>query len=220
MSNYDLALEFHQTLKTAQNKLGSGLALANTDVFYLLANAGWHIRAGDLKELLNWYEIMGLPPAVITSGDGAEELDAALKDAGFSVETSFAFRTPEANLGPSTVQIEQVSWAQMRYAGKLLAKHYEQPENTVAISKSLTKAMQHSAGIKAYLGYEGEAKSVMVTFETDTQVVSMLGVDDGGALENHLLQTAQDLGLKPLVLEALPKGVSVSGEGLQRWSIR
>ena len=215
---YDLALEFYQTLKTAQNKLGSGLALANTEVFYLLANAGWHIQAGDLKELINWYEIMGLPPAVITSGENTE-LNTALKNAGFTAETSFAFRVPEANPN-SSIQVEQVSWSQMRYAGELLAKHYEQPENAVAISKSLTKAVQSNAGIKAYLGYKDEAESVMITFETDTYIISMLSVDETGAMEHHLVQMAQ-LGLEPLLLEALPAGVSVSGKmGLRRWSIR
>ena len=220
MSNYDLAFQFHQTLKTAQNKLGNGLTLANTEVFYLLANAGWHIQAGDLKELINWYEIMGLPPAVITPGDDGE-LNAALKDAGFIVEISFAFRTPEADSSTSIIQVEQVSWSQMRYAGELLANHYAQPENAVAISKSLTQAMQTSAAIKAYLGYEDKAKSVMITFEDDNHMVSMLSVDEGGALENHLLKSAQDLGLEPLILEALPEGISVTGnKGLQRWSIR
>ena len=216
MALYDLTLEFYQTLKTAQNKLGDGVALANTDVAYLLGNAGWHVTPNYLDELIGWYEIMGLPPAVIVSREDDRDI---LKDRGFTLERSFAFRTPESS--SSKAQVEQVSWSQMRYAGQLLAQHYEQPENALAIGKSLTKAMQANEGIRSFLAYEDEATGVMVTFETARHLVSMLSVDGDGSLENRLVQEARSLGLEPLILEALPEGVGVVGElGLERWSIR
>ena len=216
---YGAALKFWQLLSTAQNKLGNGVALANTDVFYLLANAAWNAEPASYGELTEWYDIMGLPPAVIISGDTSTETQDALKAAGFTPERSFIFRKPQ--LAEGDAQVEQVSWTQLGYTGELLAKRYEVPEFAAATGKSLTKAVRSASALSSYLAYRDGPVGTLTTFAASGYLLGTLLVDDSGALESRLIQEADSLGLEPLVLEELPTGTFVKGaKGLERWSIR
>ena len=214
---YDVAFAFWRHLTTERNELPGGIALANSNVPYLLSNAAWYPKPGELQSVAEWYAVRELPPALIVPSDRDTNLERTLREGPFILEQSFTFRkaleTSSENL------VEQVDWRQTRYAGELLAQHYEQPGLALAIASSLAHAMQQNPSVQAFLSYEEDPVGAMVTFEQEDTLTAMLSVDEDGGLETRLAQDAARRGLKGLVLEALPDGVTVSG-GLERWSIR
>lgn len=216
---YDLAFSFWSLLSTERADLPGGRALAHSEVPYLLSNAAWYPQPGELKSVAEWYAARDLPPALIVSGARDAAVERTLQDGPFDLEQSFIFRPAEPTDASQAV-VEQVGWAQTRYAGEVLAKFYGQNELAVAISKSLTNAMQRSSDVQTFLAYEDEPVGTMVTFEQETTLSAMLLVESGG-LESRLAQDAGVRGLQAFVLEPLPGGVTFrSARSLERWSIR
>ena len=215
---YDFAFSFWSLLSTEQAEISGGRALAHSEVPYLLSNAAWYPRPGELKSVTEWYAARDLPPALIVPGERDDAVEHILQDGPFTVEQSFIFRAAEPDEAASVV--EQVSWAQTRYAGELLAGFYGQPELAVAVAKSLTNAVQQSPAVQVFLAYEDEPVGTMVAFERENALSSMLLVESGG-LEPRLAQEAAARGLQAFVLEPLPAGVTFrSRRSLERWSIR
>ena len=214
---YDLAFAFWHHLTTEQANLPGGTALANTNVPYLLSNAAWYPKLGQLQSVAEWYAVCELPPALIVPGRKEDDIERTLQEGPFMLERGFTFR--EALETHSETLVEQVDWRQTRYAGALLARHYEQPDLELAIASSLADAMQKNPSVQAFLSYKEDPVGAMVTFERDDTLTAMLLVDGDGGLETRLAQDAARRGLKGLVLEALPDGVTAGG-GLERWSIR
>ncbi len=219
---YDFAFAFWSLLSTETADLPGGRALAHAEVPYLLSNAAWYPRPGALKSVAAWYAARDLPPALIVSGKRDDAVERSLQDGPFDLEQSFVFRRCERDDLPADVSagVEQVSWAQTRYAGELLARFYEQPELAVEVAKSLTKAMRQTSDVQTFLAYRDEPVGAMVAFERENMLSAVLLVESGG-LEARLGQEADARGLQAFVLEALPEGVTLrSGRGLERWSIR
>ena len=214
---YDLAFTFWRNLITEQDNLLGGTALANRNVAYLLSNAAWYPEPGKSQGVAEWYAVRELPPALIVPSQRENTVERILQEGPFTLERGFTFR--EAFETPSESLVEQVDWRQTRYAGELLARHYDQPSLSLAIASSLAHAMQQNPSIQAFLSYEENPVGAMVTFERDDTLTAMLLVDGDGGLETRLAQDATRRGLKGLVLEALSDGVTAGG-GLERWSIR
>ncbi|CAN5902138.1 hypothetical protein BH24DEI2_BH24DEI2_16140 [soil metagenome] len=216
---YDFAFSFWSLLSTERADLPGGRALAHAEVPYLLSNAAWYPRPGELKSVAEWYAARDLPPALMVSGERDAAVERTLQEGPFKLEQSFIFR-PAEPMDASQNVVEQVSWAQTRYAGDLLAKFYGQLELAVAISKSLTEIMQRNADVQTFLAYEDEPVGTMVTFEQENTLSSVLLLGSGG-LEARLAQEADARGLRAFVLEPLPAGTTFrSKRGLERWSIR
>lgn len=216
---HDLAFRFWSRLTTETEDLLGGRALANLEVPYLLANAAWYPQADELASLIDWYAERDLPPAVVISGDEDAGLAPALRTASFRLERAFILREARASPLPHGVVTEQVSWTQMRYAGEVLAAHYQQPELALAIGAGMTRLLETSQDVLAVLGYAPEASGVMLALEHETALVAMLLADESGALEVRLRAEARAQGKRALVLEALPeRTTSVSATALARWS--
>ena len=215
---YDLSFTFWSLLSTETAELAGGTALAHAEVPYLLSNAAWYPRPGELKSVAEWYAARDLPPALVVPGLRDDVLERTLQDGPFDLEQSFVFRPAEVTDTSQNV-VEQVSWAQTRYAGDLLASFYGQPDLAVAIAKSLTNAMQQNSDVQTFLAYQSEPVGTMVTFEKEKTLSSMLLVESGG-LESRLVLEAAARGSTAFVLEPLPTGVTFrSRRSLERWSI-
>ena len=214
---YDLAFAFWRHLATEQANLPGGVALANLSVPYLLSNAAWYLKPGQLQSIAEWYAVRELPPALIVPSSREKTLERTLQEGPFMLERSFTFR--EAVETKSESLVEQVDWRQTRYAGELLARYYDQPDLGLPIASTLTQVMQQTSDVQLFLGYQDDPVGTMVTFEQGDTLLAMLSVDKNGGLEARLAQDAVRRGLQGFVLEALPDGVTVGG-GLERWSIR
>ena len=216
---YDFAFSFWSLLSTERANLPGGRALAHSEVPYLLSNAAWYPQTGELKSVAEWYAARDLPPALIVSGERGSALERTLQDGPFALEQAFIFREAEAGDARDAL-VEQVSWAQTRYAGDLLANFYGQPELAVAIAKSLTNTMQQNSDVQTFLAYQDALVGTMVAFQEGNILSSMLLVESGG-LEARLVQEAVGRGLQGFVLETLPEAITFrSARGLERWSIR
>ena len=212
------AFSFWSGLTSEAPALANGTSLFNSDVPYYLANAVWHPSADKLRALIPWYRARQLPPAVIVTAAEAPDLTAALLESDFSHELSFSFRRAKAFQAEGLT--EQVHWTQMRFAGELLAKHYQQPSLALTIAKSLTKALENDDRIKAYLAYQDEPVGTLLTYQGETALTAMLYVDRGGALEHRLVSEAAVLGLDAYVLEPVKHGERCNPAlSLERWSI-
>ena len=226
---YDFAFAFWSFLSTDTAELPGGKALSHAEVPYLLSNAAWYPRPGELKSVAEWYAARDLPPALVAPALRAAKLENALRDGPFELERAFVFREAAAREAvredegqPERVRdvVEQVSWAQTRYAGELLAGFYEQPGLAVAVAKSLTEAMRHSADVQTFLAYRDEPVGTAVAFERENLLSAMLLLESGG-LEARLVRDAEARGLTAFVLETLPEGVTFRSErSLERWSVR
>ena len=214
---YDLAFTFWSHLITEQASLAGGEALAHLEVPYLLSNAAWYPKPGQLQSVAEWYAERELPPALIVPSTRKDTLERTLQEGPFMLERGFIFRETVETEAESVV--EQVDWRQTRCAGELLARYYEQPELALTIASSLAQVMQESSNVQAFLSYQDNPVGAMVTFEQEDVLAAMLLVDEDGGLEHHLAQDAAQRGMRAFVLEALPEGATVGG-GLERWSIR
>lgn len=216
---HDLTFRFWSRLTTETDDLPGGRALANLEVPYLLANAAWYPQAGGLASLNDWYAERDLPPAVVIADHEAEGLEPALRAASFRPERAFIFREARASPLPRDVVTEQVSWTQLRYAGEVLAAHYQQPELALAIGAGMARLLEASQDVLAFLSYAPEPSGVMLALEHEAALLVMLLADESGALEARLCAEARAQGKRALVLEALPeRTTSVSATALARWS--
>lgn len=218
---YDHAFRFWQRLSETQADLSGGRALANLSAPFLLANAAWYPQPGSLQSVAEWYTECGLPPALVAPMLKDSDLERTLKEGPFMRERRFGFRklepAPEAD--DETV-VEQVSWAQGRTLGDLLAARYEMLQYGVAVGAALTRAMQKSEGITGYVAYRDEAVGAMVSLEGDGVLAAMVLVDRENTLSARLVAEAEGRGLAPYVLELESESETEGVMGLERWSIR
>ena len=217
---YDLTFSFWSLLTTEKAELAGGRALLHSEVPYLLSNAAWYPQPGRLKSVAEWYAARDLPPALVVPALRDDNLERTLQEGPFELERAFIFREAEPQPEHAEDVVEQVSWTQTRYAGDLLASFYGQADLSIAVAKSVAKAMQHTPAVQTFLAYEKEPVGVMVTFEQENVLSAMLLVGSGG-LEHRLAQEAAARSLRGVVLEALPEGIDQRSEmSLERWSIR
>ena len=60
---------------------------------YLLSNAAWYPKPGELQSVAEWYAERGLPPALIAALETVKDaLERTLQEGPFRLEQSFYFR--------------------------------------------------------------------------------------------------------------------------------
>jgi hypothetical protein len=217
---YDFAFNFWSLLTTEKESLSGGVALANLEVPFLLANAAWYPNAGELKTVAEWYSKRGLPPAVIVPALRDEALERALREDSFRLEQTFCFSRLEAGsfLKHNTRSVEQASWLQSRVAGDLLAAHFGEPQLGSLIGQTLSKAMQDVRHIRNYLAYENKPVAAMIAFEQDGILASML-TTQSDLFASTLLEEASIFEITPYLFEETGEAPNPS-LCLERWSIQ
>jgi hypothetical protein len=218
---YNFAFAFWSILTTERENLPGGVALANLEVPFLLSNAAWYPRVGELKTIAEWYAKRGLPPALNVPSVRTEELERTLKEGPFMLEQTFCF-SPVAS--PSLLRlnqhtVEQSSWLRSRVAADLLADAFGEPQWGFALGQTLSKALQGSGQVGSYLAYQDKAVASMITFEGSGTLAAMLS-SDLSRFTKTLLEEAGNLGLKPYVFEEVATCDNHPELCLERWSIR
>jgi hypothetical protein len=220
-SMYDFAFNFWSLLTTEREELPGGVALANLETPFLLANAAWYPKVGELKTVAEWYAKRDLPPAVIVPSLREEGLERTLQEGPFRLEQTFCFSpvsTPSL-LRLNQHKVEQSSWLRSRVAADLLTNTFGQPEWAFALSQTLAKALQSSSQIHSYLAYQDKAVASMITFEEGGSVAAML-TSDASRFTQTLLEEASNLSLKPYVFAEAASSAVTTELCLERWSIR
>jgi hypothetical protein len=218
---YDFAFAFWSLFTTERENFPGGIALANLEVPFLLANAAWYPKADELKTISEWYAKRDLPPAIIVTAHRDEALERTLQEGPFMVEQSFSFLPVStfSLLRQNNHHVEQASWLQSRVTAELLASHFGQAKVALSVSQTLSKAMQDSSKIRNYIAYQDKPLAAMVTFEQAGILAAML-TTDAKPFTQTLLEEATTFGLKPYVFEELSNPDIEASLCLERWSIR
>jgi hypothetical protein len=226
MSNsnlYDVAFTFWSHLATEHEPLAGGIALANLEVPFLLANAAWYPKVGDLKTVAAWYAKRSLPPALIVPALREPDLERTLRDGPFTLEQRFIFQSIHVAslLRMQTIIVEQTAWTQARVTGDLLAQHFGEEGLGVAIGKQISGAMQSSSQIRNYIAYDTKPIAAMVTFEYNGILAAMLS-SDAKLFSQTLLQEAGHVGLEAHFFETIDLETYQENNSLalERWSIK
>jgi hypothetical protein len=217
---YTFAFSFWSLLTTEREDLEGGITLANLETPFLLSNAAWYPKAGELKTIAKWYAKRGLPPALVVPSVRDEDTEHTLREGPFILEQTFCFSpvTTSPLLRLNQYTVEQSSWLRSRVAADLLASSFGGTKWSFALSQTLSRALQNSSQIRSYLAYQDKAVASMITFEENGTLAAML-TSDVGQFTKTLLEEAGNLGLKPCIFEV----ASVDGNSelcLERWSIQ
>jgi hypothetical protein len=217
---YTLAFNFWSLLTTQQEHLPGGVALANLEVPFLLANAAWYPQAGKLQSVAEWYGKRGLPPAVIVPTLRDEELTQTLADGPFMLEQTFCFTRlePGSFLKHGTRNVEQASWLQSRTSAELLAAQFGEPQLGSAIGQALSRAMQDFKQVRNYLAYQNKPVATMIAFEQQGILAGML-TTQAELFASTLLEEAGIFDLTAYLFEMTDE-VKETSLCLERWSIQ
>jgi len=218
---YDAAFSFWKLLAGECERLSGTVALANSEAPLLLSNAVWYPEPGSFSEVAAWYAERDLPAALVVPAQRGEALERTLRE-GFGLERAFSFlplTAPNSLSGSYAEVVEQVSWAQGRVLGEVIAAHYGLPEYDVALGGVLTRVMQAHPNVTGYLAYAEGAVGAMVVYEAEGTLAAMLLAGAREALEARLMVEAQEQKLDAYVLEALGNGITArDARSLERWS--
>jgi hypothetical protein len=217
---YTLAFNFWSLLTTQQEHLPGGVALANLEVPFLLANAAWYPRIGQLQSIAAWYSKRGLPPAVIVPSVRDEDLERTLQEGPFMLEQRFCFSRLEPNsfLKLNTRNVEQAGWLQSRTSAELLAAQFGEPQLGSAIGQALSKAMQDFKQVRNYLAYQNKPVATMIAFEQNGILAGML-TTQAEIFTATLLEEAGIFDLTAYLFE-ITHEVKEASLCLERWSIQ
>jgi hypothetical protein len=220
LHTYDFAFSFWSLLTTERENLLGGVALANLEVPFLLANAAWFPKAGNLKTVAEWYAKRGLPPAVIVPSVRDEELERTLKEGPFRLEQRFCFTRlePTSFLKLSARNVEQASWLQSRVSAELLAAQFGEPQLGSAIGQALSKAMQDFKQVRNYLAYQNKPVATMIAFEQNGILAGML-TTQAEMFTPTLLEEAGIFDLTAYLFDMTDE-VKEASLCLERWSIQ
>jgi hypothetical protein len=218
---YDFAFAFWSLLTTERENLPGGIALANLEAPFLLANAAWYPKVGELKTVAEWYAKRGLPPALIVPSVRDEDLEHTLREGPFRREQTFSFSPVSVTslLRQNHRTIEQASWLQSRVVSELLAVYFGQTDFALGMSQTLSRAMQDSSQIRIYIAYQTQKPlAAMVTFEQHGTLAAMLN-SQPQLFTQTLLQEADTFKMMPYLFETSARADSPS-LSLERWSIQ
>lgn len=219
---YDFAFGFWSLLTTEREDLSGGIALANLEAPFLLSNAAWYPKVGELKTITEWYAKRGLPPALIVPSLRDEDLERTLREGPFMLEQTFSFSPVSVTslLRQNHRTIEQASWLQSRVTAELLASHFGQADFALEISQTLSWAMQGSSFIRTHIAYQTQKPlAAMVTFEQHGTLAAML-MSDKHIFTQTLLQEADTFKIMPYLFETSDGADANPSLCLERWSIR
>jgi hypothetical protein len=219
---YEFAFGFWSLLTTECEDLPSGVTLANLEAPFLLSNAAWYPKVGELKTLAEWYAKRGLPPALVVPSVRDEELERTLREGPFVLEQTFSFSPVSVTslLRQNHRAIEQASWLQSRVTAELLATHFGAAEFAVGMSQTLSRAMQGSSHLRTYIAYQTQKPiAAMVTFEQHGTLAAML-TNNIQIFTQTLLQEADTFKMMPYMFETSNGANTDTSLCLERWSIQ
>jgi len=215
VTGYDHAFTFWRLLAETSAALGRSKALVNTSAPIVLSNALWYPEGDSIAEMRDFYGEQGVLPSCFLSASLDEGLlqTLALTDAGFSRTALYGFSPVEAT-SPSEVSVEQVSWAQTRALGEVIAAKYTLSPYAVAVGQALALALQLESALGAFVAYDGKPVGAMVTLEAESLtafVLETLSPEADAALRARLAFEADTRGKKALVFQPTQTG------GLELW---
>jgi hypothetical protein len=217
---YAFAFNFWSLLTTERENLPGGIALANLEAPFLLANAAWYPKSGELQTVEAWYGKRGLPPAVIVPTLRDKELGRTLQESSFRLGETFCFSplTTPSLLRLNHHAVEQASWLQSRATAELLAVHFGEAQLGSSIALILARAMQASKKIRNYLAYQDKAVAAMIAFEHNHILAGMLTTNPE-IFQQTLLEEAGIFDFTAYAFAISDSARANSALCLERWSI-
>ena len=213
---YDDAFSFWRLLAESYTPLGSSKALVNTAAPIALSNALWYPKPESIAEVRDFYGEQGVSASCFLSVELDEGLfqTLALSNAGFSRTAQYSFTqhgfTPVDAVKPSSLAVEQVSWAQTRTLGEVIAVNYALSPYAVAVGQSLALALQLEPTLSAFVAYDGKPVGAMVVQALPNKLVAFVlesrTQEADTALRARLRFEAEMQSKKALVFEQVETG--------------
>ena len=210
-SAYDRAFSFWRLLAGASAPVGPSKALVNTSAPFVLSNALWYPAPESIAELSDVYDEQEVLPSCFLSAALDAELyqTLALSNGGFTRVAQYGFNSVSGS-AQSALAVEQVSWAQARALGDVLATAYDLERYAVAVGQTLALALQLEPALSAFIAYDEKPVGGMVTRsepETLTSyVLEALSPAADAALRARLAFEAQTQGKQAQVFEPTETG--------------
>ncbi len=210
VSDYDHAFSFWRLLAETNVAFGRSKALVNTAAPIVLSNALWYPEPESIAEMGDFYREQGVLPSCFLSSASDKDLfrTLALTNAGFSRTAQYGF-SPVATTSPSGLSAEQVSWAQARALGEVIAAAHDLGPYAVAVGQTLALALQLEPTLAAFVAYDGKPVGAMVTLETSKLVafvLETLSAEADTALRARLSFEAETRGKAAFVFERTETG--------------
>ena len=211
MNDYGQAFDFWRLLAEIYAPLGKSKALVNTTAPIVLSNALWYPEPESIAEAHDFYGEQNVSASCLLSAELDDGLlqTLALSNAGFSRTAQYGF-TPVDAVKTSSLAVEQVSWAQTRTLGDVIAEKYTLSPYAVAIGQSLALALQLESTLTAFVAYDGKPVGAMVTQEPAGKMIAFvlesLTQAAYTALRARLHFEAETRGKKAFVFEQLETG--------------
>ncbi len=208
---YDDAFDFWRLLAKIYTPLGQSKALVNTTAPIILSNALWYPEPESIAEAHDFYGEQYVSPSCFLSAELDYELlqTLALSNLGFLRTAQYSFTLIDA-VKPSALAVEQVSWAQTRTLGEVIAVKDELDPYAVAVGQALALALQLEPTLTAFVAYDGKPVGAMVIQEMSNKLVAFVlesltqGADT--ALRARLHFEAETQGKAALVFEQVETG--------------
>ncbi len=215
MTDYDRAFSFWRLLAETSAPVGSSKALFNTAAPFVLSNALWYPEPESVAELNDVYGEQDVSPSCLlfTALDTDLYQTLALSNAGFARVAQYGF-SPVSSSPQSDLAVEQVSWAQTRALGEVVAAVYDLSPYAVAVGQTLALALQLEPALSAFVAYDGAAQSkpvgAMVTWAEPealtSYVLEALSPAADAALRARLLFEAKTQGKTAQVFRRVETG--------------
>ena len=216
MDSYDDAFNFWRLLAESYTPLGKSKALVNTAAPIILSNALWYPEPESIAEVRDFYSEQDVSAVCFLSAELDEGLfqTLALSNAGFSRTAQYSFTqyglTPVDAVKPSFLTVEQVSWAQTRTLGEIIAEKYAMSPYAVAVGQSLALALQLEPTLTAFVAYDGKPVGAMVVQELPDRLVvfvlESLTQEADTALRTRLFFEAETHSKRALIFEQVETG--------------
>ena len=209
--SYDDAFNFWRLLAESYTPLDSSKALVNTAAPIVLSNALWYPKPESIAEVRDFYSEQSVSASCFLSAELDDGLfqTLALSNASFSRTAQYGFVSVIAE-NPSVLNVEQVSWAQTRTLGEVIAEKYTLSPYAVAVGQSLALALQLEPTLTAFVAYDGKPVGAMVAQALADNltafVVESLTQEADSALRARLQFEAQTQGKKAFVFEQVETG--------------
>ncbi len=211
---YDHAFSFWRLLAETNVSFGRSKALVNTAAPIILSNALWYPEPESIADMGDFYREQGVSPSCFLSSALDDKLlqALALTNAGLSRTAQYGFNLFAASQ-PSDVStdvsVEQVSWAQARTLGEVIAAAHDLGPYAVAVGQTLALALQLEGALTAFIAYDGPPVGAMVTLttaESTAFVLESLSKSADTALRARLVSEAQTRGKAAFVFEQTATG--------------
>ena len=207
---YDQAFRFWRLLAETSAAFGRSRALVNTAAPIVFSNALWYPEPESVAEARDFYSEQRVLPSCFLSSALDDDLlqTLALTNAGFSCTARYGF-SPVTASQPSDVNVEQVSWAQTRTLGEVIAAKYALSPYAVAVGQALALALQLEKAVGAFIAYDGKPVGAMVTLESESLTafaLEALSPEADAALRARLAFEAETRGKRAFMLEPTQTG--------------